>query len=523
MQSNSTDQSELSARPEFAVSGNAARRAVAIAVGLLAAVLTGCPPGERTMPPAARADKPFAGVTFTLACGDPAVAREVGRRAAGWAARVGATVTTVPAAADADVLVIPPAELGAWAAKGDAVPVPKSLAAGDHPLQMSRILSAYRDRLNSWGADAVALPVAGDAYVLAYRADLLADPKAKDAFQAKYGRPLAPPAAWEDAADLAALFAANGRPSLPPLPADPKRLALEFNMVAACYDRPALTEGVLGGKSGEYTAAGGERALSFHHDVATGTPRLTAPAFAAAAGWLQQVGKYRMPADGKGGTDPVAALSDGPAVLAVLTLAEVGRLPRDGDAVSAKFALAPLPGTRRYFDPASGASKPPPDKATGVNFVPYYGAGGWVGVVRRKCPTPDAAFEMLADLASPARSLELLSDPALGFGPYRTEHLEQAREWVWARYGFEPERSKALADALRRYAAVSLANPAYAPRGPDQAELMAALEKEVRRAATGQADPAAAMKAADEAWRKLDATRPAAVAAEWRRKSAGLN
>jgi ABC-type glycerol-3-phosphate transport system substrate-binding protein len=217
----------------------------------------------------------------------------------------------------------------------------------------------------------------------------------------------------------------------------------------------------------------------------------------------------------------VAAVANGTAVFAVLTLAEVGRLPRDGDVVSPRFGVAPPPGTRRCFDPATGAERPPPDRSTGVNFVPYAGAGGWVGVVGEKAAHPAAAFDLLADLASPARSFELLNDPALGFGPYRTEHLDPAREAVWGRYGFDAERTKRLADALRRFAAVAVVNPAFAPRGPDQAELTAVLAKHVRRAAAGEAAPADAMKQANDEWAAWDAAHP--PAAEWRRKSAGLN
>jgi ABC-type glycerol-3-phosphate transport system substrate-binding protein len=258
--------------------------------------------------------------------------------------------------------------------------------------------------------------------------------------------------------------------------------------------------------------------VSFHHDVTTANPRLTAPGFAAAAGWLARVNRCRMAA----GADPAAALDTGTAVVAVLKLAELGRLPKDADdTLAGRFGIAPLPGTRSYFDPENGAPRPPPGGGKGGNFVPYFGSGGWVGIVREACPHPDAAFDLLADLAGPDRSAALLSDPALGFGPFRSEHLEQQREGVWQRYGLDPDRSKRLAEALRQYTALTLANPAFAPRGPDQAELMAALEKEVRRAATGQTPPKEAMQAAQAAWEKLDARHPAA--AEWRRKSAGLS
>src|SRR5262245_2779405 len=154
-----------------------------------------------------------------------------------------------------------------------------------------------------------------------------------------------------------------------------------------------------------------------------------------------------------GTIDPAEALDQGTAVVALLTLAELGRLPREGDTLADRFGLAPLPGTRSWFDPETRTARSPPDQVRGVNYVPYYGSGGWVGIVREKCEAPDAAFDLLAELAGPARSSERLSDPGFGFGPFRSEHLEPQREGVWQRYGLDPDRSKQLAAALRQYTA----------------------------------------------------------------------
>lgn len=503
--------------PRADLSGLAARAAVV----LLAAGNLGCPgkPGAATGPVAIR--QPYAGIALRVVCPDPAVATALGLQATGWAGRSGAAVTVVggrPAGDPAaDVVVIPPGELGAWAARDDARPVPPELRAEENPLRWPRILTAYRERLAAWGREPRAVPLAGDGYVLAYRADRFAAHQV--GFRQKTGRPLEPPTTWEGLAEVAEyVAAADGKPSLPPLPADPAGLLREFDFVAACYDRPALTETALrereGGALGEISLG----ALSFYYDATTGRPRLTAPGFAEAAKWLHRVNGLRM----TGAADPVAALDRGTAVIAILTLAELGRLPKDGDTLSARFGIAPLPGTRSYLDPKTGAAQPPPDRVKGVNFVPYFGSGGWLGVVRQKCGAPEAAFELLADLAGPTRSLDLLSDPALGFGPFRAEQLEEQREAVWQRYGLDPAGTGKLVGALRQYTALTLANPAFAYRGPDQADVAAILDREVRRAATGQAAPADALKAAQEAWLKLDAARPPAEVAGWRRKAAGL-
>jgi hypothetical protein len=110
----------------------------------------------------------------------------------------------------------------------------------------------------------------------------------------------------------------------------------------------------------------------------------------------------------------------------------------------------------------------------------------------------------------------------LGFGPFRSEHLAQQQERIWQRYQLDPDRSRRLSESLRQFTAQTLANPAFAPRSPDQSELMAMLEKEVRRAASGEASGSDAMAAAQAAWEQLDANRPPQQTLDWRRKSAGL-
>jgi ABC-type glycerol-3-phosphate transport system substrate-binding protein len=174
-----------------------------------------------------------------------------------------------------------------------------------------------------------------------------------------------------------------------------------------------------------------------------------------------------------------------------------------------------LPGTRTYFD---AAHKPVPAGPAG-NFVPFLGFGGKVGVVFKRSPGAAAAWDLLAELASPAAGRAILSNPELGAGPYRIEHTEPR---IWLGYGFDADRNEELARATARYLGVTVSNPVLALRTPDQAELMAALEAEVRKAAAGQATGAEAMKRAAEAWRKHDADKNAEELRRWRRNSVVL-
>jgi ABC-type glycerol-3-phosphate transport system substrate-binding protein len=475
------------------------RAAILLLVG--ATFLPGCNPTE---PAAAPAAKPRAGVTLRVSCPDARLADVLRPMARSWAARTGASVELVEApmapgdATDVAVLFAP--DLGAWADRGDLAPVPAALKDVGHPFQWNGILPAYRSEpYAGWGDQLYGLPVAGDGSVVVYRADRFGDKAAGDEFRAKYGRPLAPPATWEDLADAAAFFAARDKaPSLPPVPADGAKLADLFFRVAAGFDRAVQREG------GKATDVPKGDALAFAFRPADGAPRLTGPGFVAAATWLGEL-KARGAAPPPADADAVALLKDGKAVLAVLSLADVARLRP----VDARLGVAPLPGTRGYATPA-GAVAP-----VASNYVPVY-AGGWVGVVRAKSANAAAGFELLADLAGPARSAEVVA--AGGYGPTRAAHLDRDRLVAWLGYGFDADRTRALQDAAEGFVATAVRNPAFGLRTPDHAALTAALAAELRRAADG-APPAEALGRAAAAW---EAASPAARERDRRRRAVGL-
>src|SRR5207248_1503690 len=116
-----------------------------------------------------------------------------------------------------------------------------------------------------------------------------------------------------------------------------------------------------------------------------------------------------------GSSGPAVALAEDKAVLAVLSLEELASL-RKGARIADRYGIAALPGAAAYTDPKTGALVP-----IERNYIPYV-AGGWLGVVRKSCQEPDRAFDLLAELGGPARSLEFIA--AGGYGPIRDSHLE---------------------------------------------------------------------------------------------------
>jgi ABC-type glycerol-3-phosphate transport system substrate-binding protein len=483
----------------------------------------GCGPSTTVVP--TEKAKPYAGAALRVSCPHAEFAKAIAPLARAWAGRHDAKVEVVPdpmAPGDAaDLGVIPVADLGSWADRGELVPAPTSLRAAGNAYQRQDVIDVYRERLAGWGRQTLALPLAGGGAVIVYRADRLADPPTRAKFSDRFGRPPDRLATWEDFAEWAELLAAlDGKPSLPPAPDDPDRLADLFFRVAACYDRPALNDAALARRQDDRQFEA--EILSFQYRADTGRPRLESPGFVAAAGWLARLRAGKCLPDGPP-EGPAAALARGAAALAVVSLtdlAELSRLARQKGMVPlTQFAVAPLPGTRAYFDPASG--KPTP--AAAANYIPYF-AGGLLGVVRTRCANPDAAFDLLADLGGPTRSRELVSATELGVGPFRESHLSPERLVIWLEYGFDHVRSKALQAALQQNVRADVRNPAIALRTPDHAALTAALAGELRRVARGEeADAARAMERANAAWQQLDAKAPADQIQTWRRRAAGLD
>ena len=155
------------------------------------------------------------------------------------------------------------------------------------------------------------------------------------------------------------------------------------------------------------------------------------------------------------------------------------------------------------------------------NYVPYH-SGGRVGVVRMRCQSQDAAFDLLAELGGPTRSLEIVGTPGLGAGPFRVSHLERERLPIWYGYGFDADRTRLLQDALQLYVRTEVKAPALGLRGPDHEALSAAAAAELGKLASG-AKPGDVLKQLTDAWKQIDAKTPLETRLRWRKMAAGTN
>lgn len=406
----------------------------------------------------------FAGVMLRIAADGPAKLL-ADRYARAWCGETGAKVVAVaPDATDADLRLIAPAELARFAAAGELRPLPNNDA-------IERLLPLYSARLVGWAGTAFALPVRGESMMLLYRLDAGAKP----------------PVDWDEFAERAEqLTKSRGKPALPPLPADDDGLDREFHAVAAPFAVKAAVGAVGAGRTGPREAS----LFAFDYDPTTGLPRIDGPGFVEALKLLQRLQPLRGP-------------SFADAALGVATLNDLAALR----ASAGGWSVARVPGSRRVNGQPVGG--------TFANVVPYIGANATLGVVPKSAAQPDAAFDLLNHLSGESVSMEVVHEPEFGSGPFRDSHLKLRPEG-WSNYGLAQEPTARLIDTLRERADPRIDNPALVLRLPKAKEHRAALAAEVRRALTGGADAAEALKAAAAKWRAIDGD-PAATREAYKR------
>jgi multiple sugar transport system substrate-binding protein len=421
-----------------------------------------------------------------------------------WASRNGAELKVVgfdpqaapPAESATDVWIIPPAALAAWAAAGKLLPVPDAYTRlRDSPYAWDNLLPLFREKLCVWDRTVYGLPLLGEVPLCFYRQDLLDDPRHRADFAAKHRRPLARPATWDEYADIAEFFRERAgvtgpTPSLPPLPASGADLDREFYSVAAPFVRRAVPER-------EENATDVEL-FSFHFDLDSGRARIDTPGFVHALRLLQRLQACRL---GGAAALPQEAFRNGQAVLCLTDPTWIGRFSAEGSPVKGRFGMCRVPGSRYYFDYQTGQRQ----VAVEVNFLPYLGAGGWLAVVPRTAPEPEAAFDLLAELSGPRTSLEVVIEPRWGGGVFRRDHFDFKNRGGWNSFGLPPKQTDSVlldvAQTVDNPGQVK--NPVVRLRTPDESAYQEALVAEVRACLTQGTDPVEALRAVRQRWEQL--------------------
>lgn len=467
-------------------------------------LVTGC--GRPTDSQPENAVLPFEGQVIKVACPRPNLATLMNRHGSLWTKTSGARVEAVaiqePAEpeniGDASVWLIRPADLPRLASAGQVLAVPADLTRPTASFGWNSLLALYREKLLRWSGQAYALPILGEAPLCMYRADLLSQEAHRKRFREKYNRELGPPRTWEELAEIAEYFG-NQRepgkrtPSLPPLLASDEELDYEFFSLAAPYDRRAVYED-------DRKRPGENELFSFHYDIATGQPRIDGPAFVYALKLLQRLQALR--ADNSA-VSSAQTFADGQAVLCLAEPSAIAlarkRLPPSA------VGVCEVPGSARWFAYRDGTEQPAPAEG---NHIPYQGAGGWLAVVPRSAPHPEAAFALLAELSGRTASAQIVFNPEWGGGVFRQEQLDSDKDW----FSFELNAAQTanLKQSLQQtLARPGLLNAVVCLRTPDQRAHRKALDEQVRLALTKGADAQEALRAAVIRWKELDAAKDA--------------
>lgn len=457
---------------------------------------TGCQP---TPPPHDLPAYPHQGAHLRIACPDAESESLLRRSLQSWALRQNATLeihrydATNEAAPSADVWILAPAELPRWAAAEHLTPLPERYRARDNPLAWSDLLPALREQLLMWEAKPYGLPLIGEAPICCYRRDWLQAPPHRAALRQLFGRDLDGPATWEQFVRIAEYFRDCGidgkpAPSLPPLPREDADLDRLFYTVAACFARRAVLA------DEERRSEREDDLFAFHYDLKTGLPRLAEPGFVYALKLLQRMQACR-PAGAV--EHPQEEFRTGRAVLC-LTDAPWLKTFQKTLALHDKIGVCPVPAGDRYFDFATGQVKSKPEG----NRVPYLGGAGWLAVVSRASRHPDAAFDLLADLAGPKTSMQIfLSSNSIG-GPTRAEQLYRAR---WDAFDFDDKQRSRLRESMQETLRGNhLKNPVLCLRTPHQAAHRVLLVAGLRQALLKGADAEKTLREVAAAWRALD-------------------
>ena len=322
-----------------------------------------------------------------------------------------------------------------------------------------------------------------DGQVLYYRRDLFADPQHRAAFQKKYGYPLAPPQTWDEFRAIAEYF--NGKDlNGDGVPDHGLALALKVGGQAMFHFMSFSAPYMIGPENPDL----------YWFDPQTMRPLVESPghlrALEAFVDLMRFGPKEMLGWDLGKSWDHFLA---GRAAM-TFTWGDLGALAQqEGSRVKGKTGVARMPGTTQYYSPA----KRQWIDTRATNLVGNVTGGSWAGVILRYSKAPEAAYYLLALMATREKSLVYAARGWDGIDPGRSSQLlpphGTARIEDYLRLGWNEADVR---DYLAAYGE-SFSSPQQLPylRIPGTFSYWQALDIHLGEAASGQLAPAAALKA----------------------------
>ncbi len=427
---------------------------------------------------------------------DSALAASIGRFEGEWNAQTDSKLSVMEISAatvaraenlDADAIIYPPAQMGALAERKLIRPLNRSWLAND-PLESADLLQPLESLEFNWDAEQYAVPLGSPVFVLMYRSDLFEF----------YGKQA--PRTWEEYQQLVDFFqsavklrkqaASQQSHSNGPELVEPWSAAVE-PLADGWASRLLLARAAAYAKHRDYT--------SVLFDRETMEPLIAGPPFvraltelAAAVKTSRENAKLLTP------EAAVAQFFAGHAAMAIAWPVAAAETQLQSGSNNAKIpiAFAALPGSTTAYNPRRGDWEPRRDNEA-IN-IPLHMISGRVGSVCRGTDSAEAAFRLLAWLASKKWSSDIL--PASSATTmFRHSQLDDPMPWTGPAIApiAASEYGQVLAAALRQPEFISV------PRIPGESEYMAALDDAVLAAVAGKQSPQKALHDAVVKWKEI--------------------
>jgi multiple sugar transport system substrate-binding protein len=447
--------------------------------------LTGCQPHsapEKSAPP------PLAGTELTLlVVGDEALAKSIALLRGQWEGETESKLRVEPIVEQefaaqaargevaADVVIYAPRWLGTLA-ESQAIQSITPAMIDDPELDWPDVFELLKTREVTWGTDVYAIPLGSPVLLCFYRQDLLQ----------KLGRQ--PPRTWQEYQDLAAALAEHA----------PEKPSGEW-----CGTIEPLAPGWAGATLLARAAAYARHANHYStlFNMVTMEPLVASPPFVRAL--AEMVAVARLSKDAALDSTPESAwqaLLKHQTGMALCWPAVGPSANGDDPAIAAaempELGCVEIPGSSEVFNATSAQWE---SRAGGPMSVPLVGMSGRVGSIAAKSAHPEAAFRLLAWLASRKWSDRALSAGAAA-APFR--HSQSAAPEPWS-HGLPAGESRQYFTAVA--ASLSAADCLLAPRLPGAERYMQALDEAARKALDNQASPQEALESAAEKFRAITA------------------
>lgn len=333
-----------------------------------------------------------------------------------------------------------------------------------------------------WAGRQLAMPVDGDNQLSYYRRDIIEDPGLSAAYQKEFGKPLAPPATWDDFMNIARFFG-DGSHGV-------------YGVVEA-YKHGGQAFWYYMSNCVAYCSVPGEKGGLFFNPENL-KPLIDDPGHVKGMENYAEAIKYGPSGMINFDSNEVRQrFAAGEAVLGIDwdDTPIIGEL-QPGSKVKGKIGSQFLPGTNQVWDYRKKKWVTTPQ----LNRPAWLAYGGWCGVIPKKAHNIDLSYKYLSFVASPSFSLKMVTAPNSGMNPYRKSHFSNVNAWKEAGYP-EPDLDQYLA-AMKK--SDSDPNAVHDMRLPGAATFQDDTEVAAQQVVSGQMSAKAALSQLAQKWNQVN-------------------